>query len=232
MTIRTCVAALALLLAASASFAAEGADASLHEYAQQCTDEIGEIPAFDCNSGTDVPITVNGSVPARYTAHMTCDRPALLPYDAPTSGQCTPYSKILDLSHGDTQISAFCRRKQIRENRSPYYDEVDIVLHHVRNGKTCWFHADKGGTGGMDASRVPPPNENAAARSAVGRGILVETGGDRDEALRVVPRCEAGHVQPVDRAGMEPRADRSVGQVRQSRCRLRVMDVARDQHAR
>ncbi|OXI15769.1 hypothetical protein [Burkholderia sp. AU15512] len=159
MTIRTCIAALALLLAAPAPFAAEGADASLHEYAQQCTDEIGEIPAFDCNSGTDVPITVNGSVPARYAAHMTCDRPALLPYDAPTSGQCTPYSKILDLSHGDTQISAFCRRKQIRENRSPYYDEVDIVLHHVRNGKTCWFHADKGGTGGMDASRVPPPNE-------------------------------------------------------------------------
>lgn len=119
MTIRTCIAALAMLLAAPASFAAEGADASLHEYAQQCTDEIGEIPAFDCNSGTDVPITVNGSVPARYTAHMTCDRPALLPYDAPTSGQCTPYSKILDLSHGDTQISAFCRRKQIRENRSP-----------------------------------------------------------------------------------------------------------------
>lgn len=66
---------------------------------------------------------------------------------------------ILDLSHGDTQISAFCRRKQIRANRSPYYDEVDIVLHHAGNGKTCWFHAEKGGTAGMNAARVPPPNE-------------------------------------------------------------------------
>ena len=51
MTIRTCVAALALLLAASASFAAEGADASLHEYAQQCTDEIGEIPRSTATAG-------------------------------------------------------------------------------------------------------------------------------------------------------------------------------------
>ncbi|UEP38803.1 hypothetical protein LL998_31040 [Burkholderia ambifaria] len=165
MTTRNRVAALAMLLAvqlamgASGALAAENADASLHAYAQQCTDEIGEIPAFDCNAGTDVPITVNGRVPARYAAHMTCDRPALLPYDAPTSGQCTPYSKILDLSHGDTQISAFCRRKQIRANRSPYYDEVDIVLHHAGNGKTCWFHAEKGGTAGMNAARVPPPNE-------------------------------------------------------------------------
>ena len=33
---------------------------TLHEYAQMCTDLIGEIPAFDCLDGDIVPITVNG----------------------------------------------------------------------------------------------------------------------------------------------------------------------------
>ena len=134
---------------------------SLIEYADMCTAEIGEIPAFDCTQGTIVPITVNGVEPTNYTKDMLCDRPALLPYPKNTFGQCTPYSRIHNLSKGDKQISAFCRREMLRAPDSPLYDEVDIILHSVKTGATCWFHAENksGNTAGFDASRVPPPNE-------------------------------------------------------------------------
>jgi hypothetical protein len=44
-----------------------------------------------------------------------------------------------------------------------YYDEVDVVEHDAGDGKTCWFHAQTkpGDHIGMNASRVPPPNEGA-----------------------------------------------------------------------
>jgi hypothetical protein len=137
--------------------------AALLLYGEQCAREIGPIPAFDCNQGTVVPITVNGATPAQYTQGMTCDRPAMLPYGSNTFGQCTPYSKIVDLSHDKIQISAFCRREFLRDQNSPLFDEVDIVLHSNANGKTCWFHAENppGSSAGFDASRVPSPTEKA-----------------------------------------------------------------------
>lgn len=136
---------------------------SIIEYGQQCANLVAEVPAFDCNDGVDVPITVNGQIPEyqEYTQNMVCDRPALLPYGEGTFGQCTPYSKVLDLSNKTTQISAFCRRKYLRPDDSPLYDEVDVILHSTTTGDTCWFHAEapSGTSAGFDASRVPPPNE-------------------------------------------------------------------------
>ncbi len=139
---------------------------TLQQYAQMCTEMIGQIPAFDCTKGEIVPITVDGKEPAEYKKGMTCDRPSLLVYGKDTFGQCTPYSRIHDLSYHDkdkgaVQISAFCRREFLRPQDSPFYDEVDIVLHSVKSGATCWFHAEykEGTTTGFDASRVPPPNE-------------------------------------------------------------------------
>ena len=136
---------------------------TLLQYGQMCTDLIGEIPAFNCNDGEIVPITVNGKIPKDYSTVTTCDKPAMLPYAEDTFGQCTPYSKVLDLSRGEVQISAFCRREYLREPQSPLYDEVDIILHSVATGDTCWFHAESppGDSSGFDASRVPPPNEKA-----------------------------------------------------------------------
>lgn len=134
---------------------------SLREYGQVCAETIGRIEPFDCLKGTIVPITVDGKTPSAYTSGMTCDRPALLPYGPETFGQCTPYSRILDLSRGKTQISAFCRREYLRDPDSPMFDEVDIIAHDADSGKTCWFHAQgkPGQKSGFDASRVPPPNE-------------------------------------------------------------------------
>ncbi len=134
---------------------------TITEYGQQCTDLIGAIPVFNCNDGVNVPITVNGNIPSQYKDKMTCDRPAMLPYKKDSFGQCTPYSKIINLSKGEVQISAFCRRTFLRESGSKFYDEVDIILHSVNTGDTCWFHAEDaiGNKNGFDASRVPPPNE-------------------------------------------------------------------------
>ena len=139
---------------------------TLLEYGQMCSEMIGAVPAFDCTKGEVVPITVNGQTPAEYSKGMSCDRPSLLEYGKNTFGQCTPYSRIHDLSYNDAQkgavqITAFCRREFLRPPESPFYDEVDIVLHSVKSGATCWFHAEykEGSSSGFDASRVPPPNE-------------------------------------------------------------------------
>ncbi|MCL1127605.1 hypothetical protein [Shewanella surugensis] len=134
------------------------------EYGQQCTALIGQIPAFNCNDGTIVPITIDGEEPIIYTHKMECDNPSMLPYSKDTFGQCTPYSRILDLSYDDVQISAFCRREQLRDKDSEFYDEIDIILHSTSNGDTCWFHtevmAEKNNEKtGIDGKRVPPPNE-------------------------------------------------------------------------
>ncbi|HTJ93276.1 MAG TPA: hypothetical protein VL424_09230 [Pararobbsia sp.] len=142
------------------------------EYGDQCAREIGEICPFDCNSGTDIPITVHDTTPTDYRTLTQCDRPSLLDPGSQYTGQCAPYSKVLNLSRGSTQISVYCRRNTVhREANGAYYDEVDIVLHHTGTGKTCWFQSRPAKDGakdgdrdkvGIDASRVPPPNERVA----------------------------------------------------------------------
>ena len=129
------------------------------EYGATCAAKIGEIPAFRCLDGTIVPITVNGVEPDKYEPRMTCDRPSRLPYPATTFGQCAPFSRILDLSKDSKQISAFCRREFLRDKEDPRFDEIDIILHDVKTGGTCWFHAEGEGPAGIDGSRVPPPDE-------------------------------------------------------------------------
>jgi len=145
---------------------ADRREQTLLEYGAQCAREIGEIPPFDCNSGTNIPITIDGKPPGQDESPKRCDRPSLLhPYqDWP--GQCIPYSRILNLSRGNTQISAYCRQEKLRKDPKPDFDEVDIVLHHAGNGKTCWFQSQpkRPGADGIDASRVPPPNEKTPPR--------------------------------------------------------------------
>lgn len=153
---------LALCVATSGTVFAEKHVQTILEYGAQCAREIGEIPPFDCNSGTNIPITVNGKPPGPQESPTRCDKPSLLHPYVDWPGQCIPYSKILNLSRGSTQISAYCRQDKLRTDPKPYYDEVDIVLHHAGNGKTCWFqslHQPDPKVDGINASRVPPPNE-------------------------------------------------------------------------
>ena len=124
-------------------------------YARTCRERIAVVPAFDCTDGVVAKITVDGVVPEQYTPNMTCDRPALLPYDN-DDGQCIPHSRALVLrDDAEVQIAAFCRMKTIRAADSTTYDEVDVILHSVADGTTCWFQATS--DTGLDGTKVPSP---------------------------------------------------------------------------
>ena len=149
---------LAMCVSVAAPAFADKHEQTVLEYGAQCAREIGEIPPFDCNSGSEIPITVNGKPLGPYDFTKQCDRPSLLFPDEDLDQQCLPHSRILNLSRGLTQISAYCRQNKPRAQPTTTYDQVVIVLHHAGNGKTCWFESrDK--EKGFDASRVPPPNE-------------------------------------------------------------------------
>ena len=140
-------------------------------YAQECAARIAAVPAFDCTQGSEIPITVDGKTPARYAPGMSCDRPSLLqtiPGET-TDGQCLPHSRMLKLRDDSTaQISAICRQKILRPAGTHLYDEVDIVLHGVASGSTCWFQAlaplPLAAERGLDGRHVPSPGDRERAR--------------------------------------------------------------------
>ena len=152
---------LTLLLALASVASAE----TITQYGQACADQVAPIPAFSCEAGVPVPITVDGRTPANYTPQMLCDRPSLLrEKGVKTDGQCVPNSRALVLRDDDrAQISAFCRQKKIRPAGTHLFDEIDIVAHNVRTGSTCWFQASAPqplrADRGVDGRHVPPPNQ-------------------------------------------------------------------------
>jgi hypothetical protein len=141
---------------------------SLLDYASLCSELIAPVPAFDCSTGIEALITVNGlQVPAElaFTPGMGCDRPALLPYGEDSDWQCVPGSMALLLADNEqVQISAFCRKKYHRSGpeETHLFDEIDIIAHAPGSGATCWFHAEgESREQPLDGRRVPPPDEAA-----------------------------------------------------------------------
>ncbi|MDR5815563.1 MULTISPECIES: hypothetical protein [unclassified Caballeronia] len=161
MRLALVIAAVAVVAMALAAEAAPPQQQGILDYGAQCSREIGEIPPFDCASGTEIPVTVDGRRIGLDERPTRCDRPSLLyPRDDKVQ-QCLPGARILDLSRGATQISAYCRKNDPSNTVAARFDEVVIVLHHTGNGKTCWF-ASKDPPDpkmGWDTSRVPPPDE-------------------------------------------------------------------------
>jgi hypothetical protein len=150
-----------LLIALMVLFVTHAHAETTYEYGAQCAREVARIPAFSCMAGEVIPITVNGKVTTSFTA--TCDKPSLLPAtELGSQGQCIPGSRALALRDDKTtQISAICRKKVVRDPTSPLFDEINIISHNLKNGKTCWFTAkaaeplrqDKG----IDGRHVPTP---------------------------------------------------------------------------
>jgi hypothetical protein len=161
---------LLLLLAGSAH--AE----TLFEYGRQCAAQISEIPAFNCMAGEEIPITVDGKPVPPQPAPARCDRPSLLPqHDAGSQGQCVPGSRALVLRDDKTaQISAICRKQVARAAGSPLFDEINVISHSLKDGKTCWFTAKAKAplteAAGIDGRAVPSPS--TLARKAVPAGAL------------------------------------------------------------
>lgn len=116
-------------------------DMTLSEYARLCVERIGEIPPLDYRKGVVIPITVDGKLPEKYEPGMDCDCPSLTP-NLGCDGQCVPYSRV-QLLRDDrkTQMVALFRRKIIRDKDNPLFDEIDLIVHSVVTGDTCWFRA-------------------------------------------------------------------------------------------
>jgi hypothetical protein len=133
----------------------------IYEYGARCAKEIVEAPVFNCLDLDIVPTTVNGKIPETYTADMKCDRPAMLPYPESTDGQCAPYSRIKVARDDDIQMVLLCRRMFIRPADDPHFDSIEIIMHNVKSGSTCFFISKNfgGKPEGDDGTRVPPPTE-------------------------------------------------------------------------
>jgi hypothetical protein len=157
---RWAAAALVLALALPAR-AAEENDYDVVQYGKDCAKLIAAAPPFSCLDGEIIPITVDGKTPDTYTRHMSCDRPAYLPYPDSTDGQCTPYSRVRAIRDDDIQMILFCRRMFIRPPESPMFDSIEIIMHNVVTGSTCFFISKNFGEdpNGENGQRVPPPSE-------------------------------------------------------------------------
>lgn len=137
---------------------------TLFEYGRQCAEQIGEIPAFSCMAGEEIPITVDGKPVPHQPAPPRCDKPSLLPqHDEGSQGQCVPGSRALVLRDDKTaQVSAICRKQVARPAGSPLFDEINVISHSLKNGKTCWFTAKAKAPltagAGIDGRWVPSPS--------------------------------------------------------------------------
>ena len=137
---------------------------TLFEYGRQCAAQISEIPAFNCMAGEEIPITVDGQPVPPQPAPARCDRPSLLPQNDPGSqGQCVPGSRALVLRDDKTaQVSAVCRKQVARPAGSALFDEINVISHSLKDGKTCWFTAKAAApltaASGIDGRWVPSPS--------------------------------------------------------------------------
>ncbi|KQW45389.1 MULTISPECIES: hypothetical protein [unclassified Roseateles] len=137
---------------------------TLFEYGRQCAAQISEIPAFNCMAGEEIPITIDGKPVPPQPAPARCDKPSLLPqHDKGSQGQCVPGSRALVLRDDTTaQISAICRKQVARVAGSHLFDEINVISHSLKDGKTCWFTAKAKAPltegAGIDGRRVPSPS--------------------------------------------------------------------------
>lgn len=149
------------LLAAALLCGAAHAE-TLFEYGRQCAEQVGEIPAFNCMAGEEIPITVDGRPVPADQAPARCDRPSLLPQPDAQS-PCVPGSRALVLRDDKAvQVSAICRKQVARPAGSPLFDEINLISHSLKNGKTCWFTAKAAAplsaATGIDGRWVPSPS--------------------------------------------------------------------------
>lgn len=150
-----------MFLVMGSSGQAQDDDYDIHTYGRECARLITEIPPFNCLDGEIIPITVDGKEPEQYTRNMQCDKPAYLPYPAKTDGQCTPWTRVQTVRDDDIQMLLYCRRMYIRPKDDPHFDSIEVIMHNVQTGSTCFFISENFGEDpkGDDGRRVPPPTE-------------------------------------------------------------------------
>ncbi|MEX0583420.1 MAG: hypothetical protein WD185_07095, partial [Sneathiella sp.] len=168
---------VAAFLAFTSGIAVSEESYTLPDYANECASLIAEAPVFDCQDLDLVPVTVDGKVPDVYTPGMKCDRPAMLPYPSSTDGQCAPYSRMTAYRDDDIQMVLLCRRMFIRPKDDPNFDSIEIIMHNVKSGSTCFFISKNFGEKpeGDNGSRVPPPTELSPPKGEIAAADLWAT---------------------------------------------------------
>ncbi len=156
---------------------------NVDQYALGCYAELEVKPAdmepikgFDCKAGerltttwthkgTPYPLKAedttatwpDGSQRVAGTQPPMCDTPMWL------SGEChgaQAYVTKLPTKNKNVDAVLLCRHKNVWSNDDDNFDDVAIIMHNKKNGKTCWFQA-------LDPklSRVVPPPTTAAANN-------------------------------------------------------------------
>ena len=156
---------------------AQSSEDDVIQYGKDCARLIADVPPFNCLNGEVIKVTVDGKEPAQYTANMSCDRPAYLPYPKSSDGACTPYSRVQTIRDDDIQILTLCRRMYIRSKDDPHFDSIEIIMHNVKTGSTCFMISKNfgGNPKGDDGRRVPPPTEETPPKGQLAARDLWST---------------------------------------------------------
>ena len=106
----------------------------LSVYAAACDSIMGSaatVPAFDCDTGIDIPVTYNHAAYDPSVDYM-CDAPDQFQSD------CVQHEKLVPIaSTGTATTVAICRR--FTNNTTANYDEVEVIQHDKSNGDTCFY---------------------------------------------------------------------------------------------
>ncbi len=173
----------------------DGSEYTIQEYGRECAERMGVLKPFNCLDLQEIPIEVDGQIPAggypafaeNGSGRMDCDKPALLSLGG--SGQCPPHSRIGRLKsyrpngtvNEDVDTVVICRRYNGRDGiynyrgdnvaakDFPLFEDVAIIQHNKKSGDTCWYQMLD--NTGRDARRVPPPTEVALPANAPSSAI-------------------------------------------------------------
>ncbi len=133
------------------------------DYADQCAEQMGVIPPFNCLDGDLLEITVNGVSQTKPVADGKCDNPVQL---GMSGNQCVPFSRLHNLNTGKPSVTtlAICR-KYIASNgpRDPFFDDIAVIQHDRTTGRTCFFQSPLRKK--LDGQTVPSPSERSVAAS-------------------------------------------------------------------
>jgi len=122
---------------------------TLQDYVQQCDAAIGAtVPDFDCDAGTEVPVTHPVAGPNNTVAQ--CDRPNRL------NRVCDPGSHFQVLTRTANVFTVgHCRKKGLPGTE---YGDIAVIQYNRNNGATCFYQAL-----GTLPGKVMAPSKGAGA---------------------------------------------------------------------
>jgi hypothetical protein len=130
---------------------------TLQEFARKCAAAVGEdVPAFDCDAGTEVPEThlTGGGWPSGF-----CDAPNVL------NAACDPGSRFQVLKQtNDVAIVGHCRK---HANANQQYGDIAVIQYNKKNGAICFYQAlanDPPATGPLPAKVTAPSDGNGPGK--------------------------------------------------------------------